>query len=142
MSGLCLSETHLMVRWKRACIDRTYMEASEVFLFKNQEAVSKGGRRCPGKVNLTAVLSCNKDMMSFVPWPTITKQFGKFVLIFSPPCCCFHSMMGWGSSVKAQSTKKSSSPFNIARIRQSDDMFPTGSCQSLSSIIPPNDTSL
>lgn len=52
----------------------------------------------------------DKDALSFAPWQTITKQFGKFVLIFSCLRGAALSIDGgdWGSSVKAQSTKKSS----------------------------------
>lgn len=75
------------------------------------------------------LLSSNKDTMSFATPQTITKQFAKFLLIRLPSRR--RALIWWRnrrSSVKAQSTKKSSSPFNIAIIHQSVDTFPAGSC--------------
>ena len=88
-------------------------EAITFFFFSARLKSTKRGRRHTDAAQTLwfwQLPSSNKDVLSFAPWQTITKQFGKFVLIFSCRRGAVLSIDGgdWGSSVKAQSTKKSS----------------------------------
>lgn len=124
-----------------------YLLQTTFFFCQNRKAHTFISRRLKWKpkrqtVTLpsTVILTANKDMMSFMPWQTITKQFAKFVLIFlACLALCFHLIEK--SSVKVHWTNKSSYPFNTASAHQSIDMFPSGSCHKLDSIILKNDTS-